>query len=126
MRRMIIHAVAAGAAVICLAQSASPVSASDGDLGATLPDDHAPAPLVATQPTPEFTPVNDETPSFVWSSDPQLVAPPYLSTAMESSSVPPSASATAIPLPAAAWTGFASLAGLGTIAFFRHLSRARH
>ena len=126
MRRMMICAIVAGTAVTCLAMSACPVSASDEELSSTtLSDDDTPAPLVAPNSVSDFAPATEETPAFAWSSDPALTAPPYLSAAMETSSAPPSASATAIPLPAAAWTGFASLAGLGAVAMLRRLCRAR-
>jgi hypothetical protein len=115
-----IHAIAAGAAVICFAQSASPVRASDGDLSA---DD--PPPLVAASSTSDFSPTVEETPAFVWQSDLAVAPPPYVTTvAADSPLVAPLTTTTAIPLPPGAWTGLASLAGLGAIAFVRHLRRA--
>ena len=124
MRRTMIHAIAAGAAVICFAQSASPVRASDGELAPT-PADEPPAPLIAPQDTSDSSPTVDETPAFVWQSDVIFAPPPYVTTAAaDSPLVAPLTTTTAIPLPLGAWTGLASLAGLGAIAFLRHLRRA--
>ena len=127
MRRTMIHAIAAGAAVICFAQSASPVRASDGEPAST-PADDPPAALVAAPNSSDFSPTVEETPApaFVWQSDLAFAPPPYVTTAAaDSPLVAPLTTTTAIPLPPGAWTGLASLAGLGTIAFLRHLRRAR-
>ena len=124
MRRTMIHAIAAGAAVICFAQSAAPVRASDGELAPT-PADDPPAPLVTAANTSDFSPTVEEMPAFVWQSDLTVTPPPYVTTAAtDSPLVAPLTTTTAIPLPPGAWTGLASLAGLGTIAFLRHLRRA--
>ena len=124
MRRTMIHAIAAGAAVICFAQSASPVRASDGELAST-PADDAPAPRVVAPHTSDFSPTVEETPAFVWQSDLAGAPPPYVTTvAADSPLVAPLTTTTAIPLPPGAWTGLASLAGLGAIALVRHLRRA--
>ena len=125
MRRTMIHAIAAGAAVICFAQSATPVRASDGDAEPIFAED--PPALVASAPnTADSSPTIEETPPFVWQSDLAIAPPPYVTTvAADSPLVAPLTTTTAIPLPAGAWPGLASLAGLGTIAFLRHLRRAR-
>jgi hypothetical protein len=116
-----IHAIAAGAAMLGLAL-ACPGGVSEIEL---LDGDSAPAPLIEPQGPSSFGPETDPV-AFSWTSDPSLTPPPYVTAAMDSSHLmPPSASATPIPLPAGAWTGFASLAGLGTIAYLRHLRRAR-
>lgn len=125
MRRTMIHAIAAGAAVICFAQSATPVRASDGEPASTSADD-PPAPLVAARSTSDFSPADEETPAFVWQSEVPIAPPPYVTTAAaDSPLVAPLTTTTAIPLPPGAWTGLVSLAGLGSIAFLRHLRRAR-
>ncbi len=124
MRWTTIHAIAAGAAVI-FAQFGSPARAGDVK-PVPMAAGEAPSPLVAPQSPSTFSPAIEETPTFVWSNDYSPHFTPYpTASAAESYLVPPSATATAIPLPPGAWTGFASLAGLGTISLLRHLRRAR-
>ena len=82
--------------------------------------------MIAPHGCLDFSPTMDETRGFVSATDVAISSPPayLMSATLDSPSVPPSATATAIPLPPAAWTGFASLAGLGTLALLRHLRRA--
>jgi hypothetical protein len=128
MRQPTIRAIAVGAAMSYIALCPPRLAAaSDGEAGVTFGD-----PEPAMQVEPRFvetgnsavapTPETD-VPPFVWTTDLTLAPPPNLTAAMDSQFAPPPTSGTAIPLPAGAWTGFASLAGLGTIALYRKLRR---
>ena len=125
MRRTI-HATAVGAAMMCAALSAPLVAASDGDVGANL-GDAEPSLDVESRLLSDATPAGagNELPPFLWTTDLSLAPPPYLRAPTDAHVAPPSATAPAIPLPPAAWTGFASLAGLGVIAYLRRLRRSR-
>ena len=120
--RWTIHAIAAGAAMISFALPVSRARASTMETGEGL-DDDPPAPLVDRHAAPELSEVPDEAPVFVWSSDFAPTPPPYVIAATGDHFVPSNVSSTAIPLPPAVWTGFASLGALGTISL---LKRRRH
>ncbi|HEV2296408.1 MAG TPA: hypothetical protein VGR35_21370 [Tepidisphaeraceae bacterium] len=144
-----IHAIAAGAAMMCCTLPAArgdaihteadalgepvgehPALVSlllDDSRPAPLLDDTEPAPLVEPRPNvSHIAPPAEAVPEFVWTTDLSLAPPPYVTAASDDSHLAPSsATETAIPLPPAAWTGFASLAGLGTIALIRRLRRLR-
>jgi len=126
MCRPMIRAIAAGVAMMCCALPAPPARANDRETRPVLATD-APAPMISPHAGLDFSPAADDTLGFVSATDVTISsAPAYLTSAtLDSPAAPPSASATAIPLPPAAWTGFASLAGLGTIALLRHLRRDR-
>lgn len=117
-----IHASAAAAIYFALA--AQRADARAGDAG-ELRDDLQPVPLVEPHAVLDFTLVNDEAPVFVWSSDLTLTPPVRLSGAKDQHLAPPGATAAAIPLPPAAWTGLATLAGLGAITLSKRMRRMR-
>jgi hypothetical protein len=119
MRRTI-QVIAAGAAMWCVALSAQPARADDGEPALRPADETSAAPLVESVEPIDFSPADDDAPAFVWATNVSLAPPPsFVRADAESYFVPPSASAPAVPLPAGVWTGFASLAGLGAIAAIR-------
>ena len=123
-----IHALAAGAAMSCVALTVQLASAAggDGDAGPVLSGDGAgPDPLVPAHPRVGFAPAGGVE-TFVWSSETSFAPDPqYLRATVASPSGLPSASAVAVPLPAGVWTGFAGLGGLGAISLVRRLRRVR-
>jgi hypothetical protein len=119
MRRTI-HAIAAGAAMMCCALSFAGEPATDGGFDDAI-DAEPPVPLVAPNPGSDLAPSSEVAPAFTWASDVTLTPPPY--TVAAAHFVPPSTSSTAIPLPPAAWTGFASLGGLACVSLIRRLRR---
>ena len=122
-----IHALAAGAAMSCVALTVQLASAAegDGDAGPVVSGDGAgPDPLVSAHPRVGFAPAGGDVETFVWTSEASFAPDPQSLRADAASPVgPPSASATAVPLPAGVWTGFAGLIGLGAISLARRLRR---
>jgi hypothetical protein len=124
-----IHAIAVGAAAICIAVCAAPGRALVADVspeaeGALDNDDASPVAIVEPGAAPTFEFDAEAAHTFSWTSD-VLSAPPYVIAATESDFVPPSASSTAIPLPPAVWTGFAGLGALGVASYLRRLKLRR-
>jgi hypothetical protein len=128
MRRTI-HAIIAGAVVICFAVCGAPRRAvagiSSNPEEALDNDDASPVAIVEASAAPTFPSDAETADSFTWSADVTLAPPPYVIAATESDFVPPSATSTAIPLPPAVWTGFAGLGALGIASYLRRLRLRR-
>ena len=124
MCRPMFRAIAAGVAAMCLAQFAPPARASDRGAPPPIGGD-APAPMIALHFGSDFSAATDNSRAFVSATDVAISSPPALTSSptFYFPTAPPSATATAIPLPPGAWTGLASLAGLGAIALVRHRRR---
>lgn len=126
--RWSIHAIAAGAAMICFA----PLSLAASDAADKVV---ASAPAIEQRATPVVEPVSASAPQFlppeptdsqrgfVWAEDFALTPPIPLSGVDDSPFALPNGSP-AIPLPSAVWTGFTALAWLGGASLLRRMRRA--